>query len=140
MPLKCAKAWAFAVDYFGLMASIGVVYLTSGNRIVLNNAGFSCVNGLYVCKRERDSDEGTESETEDELYWEQANGGCHSLTHFLGHGPWPTGWYIVNSSKKGAYFTPGGADAMPASGWTVYDGVYSIPGLAPAPTIIGVAA
>jgi len=98
---------------------------------------------IHAKKLEADSDQYSDSDDEYpmDVYWEQTNGGRCSIKRGDADDDagWPAGWYIEDSGNKCAYTAPGATDDLPVSGWKVYDGPCSIPGLLPAPTIVAVA-
>lgn len=98
-------------------------------RIVVSGAGIDDVNGEYIFAEVAVSDGSTQ-------YYTKLDNKC-IISFYPETSSYGPAWYIQTKiGAKGAYkSTQGDAEQLPTSGWEVYDGIYSLPGKLPVPTI-----
>lgn len=111
--------------------------MTKRISIVISNAGVDAANGIYT-KDERGLGDGGRR-----IYVnEEAD---HDITYYPASTPYGPAWYIQqHSGALGCYVARLKFDARrdmhcglvpPVSGWEVYDGNFSLPGVAPVPRV-----
>jgi len=106
---------------------LSVLEVMIGARIVVREAGSDEFNGTYV---------GMSDETYFQKEGKEGEDQC--IVWYSGNESWPAGWYMEKDGwrQTASYFIESNdMTCLPMTNWSSYEGVFSDPGLEPAPVL-----